>query len=73
MASSDTTGVRAVIINAGRLDFDRKLDLSKLSSVCGADANVTRHDDSTPSPSVIGERSADHTIVISKEAEPALH
>ena len=54
--------LKAVLINAGRLDFDAKLNLAKLSEVC----DVTRYDDSSPTQAEIGERANGHDMVISK-------
>ena len=48
---------KAVLINAGRLDFDGKLDFSRLDEACGAP--VTRHDDHTPSPDTIAGHARD--------------
>ena len=56
---------KAVLVNAGRLDYDRKLDFSRLERACGAP--LTRHDDDTPSPSDIAARAAGHGILITKE------
>ena len=54
-----------VVINAGRLDFDAKLDFTKLKDACGG--TLTMHDDSTPTPAQIAERAQGHAVVISKE------
>ena len=56
---------KAVLVNAGRLDYDRKLDFSRLERACGAP--LTRHDDDTPSPSDIAARAVGHGILITKE------
>ncbi|CAK9080496.1 unnamed protein product [Durusdinium trenchii] len=53
---------KVVLINAERLDFDHKLDLSKLSEI----ADVTRFE-SDASPEEILERVQGQDIVISKE------
>ena len=54
-----------VVINAGRLDFDAKLDFTKLKDACGG--TLTMHNDSTPTPAQIAERAKGHAVVISKE------
>tara|TARA_B100000768_G_C11236705_1_gene357569 strand:+ start:377 stop:1159 length:783 start_codon:yes stop_codon:yes gene_type:complete len=54
-----------VVINAGRLDFDAKLDFTKLKDACGG--TLTMHNDSTPTPAQIAERAQGHAVVISKE------
>eukprot|EP00434_Breviolum_minutum_P025612 symbB.v1.2.022630.t1/scaffold2014.1/size92328/9 len=53
---------KVVLINAGRLDFDQKLDLSKISAI----ADVTRFE-SDATPEEILERVQGQDIVISKE------
>lgn len=53
---------KVVLINAERLDFDHKLDLSKLSAI----ADVTRYE-SDATPEEIIERVQGQDIVISKE------
>ena len=55
----------AVVINAGRLDFDRKLDFTKLKDACGGE--LTMFDDDSPSPEAIAERASGHAVVVSKE------
>ena len=59
-----------VVINAGRLDFDAKLDFTKLKDACGG--TLTMHNDSTPTPAQIAERAKGHAVVISKEEEDLL-
>lgn len=54
--------LKAVVVNAGRLDFDAKLDLSALQAI----ADVTRHE-SDATPEQIVERVAGQNIVITKE------
>ena len=56
---------KAVLINAGRLDFDGKLDFSRLDEACGAP--VTRHDDHTPSPETIAAYAVGHATLVTKE------
>jgi glycerate dehydrogenase len=56
---------KAVLINAGRLDFDGKLDFSRLDEACGAP--VTRHDDHTPSPDTIAAYAVGHATLVTKE------
>ena len=56
---------KAVLINAGRLDFDGKLDLSGLEKACGVP--VTKHDDHTPSPIDIAKYAEGHTTLVTKE------
>jgi len=53
---------KVVLINAGRLDFDKALDLSKIAAV----ADITRFE-SDASPEEILERVQGQDIVISKE------
>ena len=53
---------KAVLINAGRLDFDGKLDFSRLDEACGA--AVTRHDDHTPSPEAIAAYAVGHATLV---------
>lgn len=55
----------AVVINAGRLDFDRKLDFTKLKDACGGE--LTMFDDDSPTPEAIAERASGHSVVVSKE------
>ena len=52
-----------VVVNAGRLDFDRGLDFSRLAEV----AEVRRYDDSSPSPEAIAERAAGAAVIVTKE------
>jgi glycerate dehydrogenase len=54
---------KVVVLNGGRLDFDKKLDFSDLSAI----ADVTKYDDSTPMTSEILARVAGHDVVITKE------
>jgi hypothetical protein len=61
----------AVVVNAGRLNFDGKLDLTKLANVCNG--ALTAHDEATPSPEAIASRSENHSIVISKEVPVAVN
>ena len=56
---------KAVLVNAGRLDFDGKLDFSRLDEACGA--AVTRHDDHTPSPETIAAYAVGHATLVTKE------
>lgn len=63
----------ACLVNAARLDFDAKLDLSKIADACGGASCLTRHDDSTPSPAVIATRATNHDIVITKEVPVDVH
>jgi glycerate dehydrogenase len=56
---------KAVVVNAGRLDFDGKLDFSRLHEACGAP--VTRHDDHTPSPETIAAYAVGHATLVTKE------
>ena len=63
----------AVVINAGRLNFDSKLDLNKLANVCRGGLTVTAHDNVTPSPEAIARRSECHSIIISKEVPVAVN
>lgn len=57
---------RAVLINAGRLDYENnRLDLSRIDAVLGEP--LTRHDDHTPTPAEITARCEGHAVVISKE------
>ena len=54
---------KAVVVNAGRLNFDNRLDFSSLSAI----AELTLYEDSTPTPGKILERVAGQDIVITKE------
>merc|ERR1712167_288540 len=55
-------GASAVIVNAGRLDFDRRLDFSVLEG----DVKVC-HDTEDPSDAAILERVAGRSVVVTKE------
>ena len=76
------------VVNAGRLDFDGKLNLHSLSQALGLskssggggeDTNnlnenkninaLTAHQDSSPSPDVVAERSKGHNCIVTKEIE----
>lgn len=54
--------MKVCILNAARVDFDKKLDYSKLAKV----AKITRYEEDTP-PGKMVERVAGHDIVITKE------
>ena len=56
---------KACIVNAGRLDFDGRLDFSVLEEACGS--TVTQHDDHSPSPSEIATFANGMTTLVTKE------
>ena len=59
-----STRLRAVFLNAERLDYDGRLDYTPLT----ADVNVTWHASSDPElPDEIASRAAGHDVVINKE------
>ena len=53
--------LRCVLLNAARLDFDGRIDFSKLSAI----AELTRHE--VTSKTEVATRVADHDVVINKE------
>ena len=72
------------VVNAGRLDFDGKLNLHSLSQALGLSSGgggeennnknknintLTAHQDSSPSPDVVAERSRGHNCIVTKEIE----
>ena len=77
------------VVNAGRLDFDGKLNLHSLSQALGLSLSsgggggeennnvnknknmntLTAHQDSSPSPDVVAERSEGHNCIVTKEIE----
>ena len=72
------------IVNAGRLDFDKKLNLHSISRALGlsvgggGDAaaaaennsnSLTAHADSSPTPDVVAERARGHNCIVTKEIE----
>ena len=76
------------VVNAGRLDFDGKLNLHSLSQALGLSSSggggggednnniknknintLTAHQDSSPSPDVVAERSKGHNCIVTKEIE----
>mmetsp|Transcript_153837 Transcript_153837/g.294956 ORF Transcript_153837/g.294956 Transcript_153837/m.294956 type:complete len:372 (-) Transcript_153837:102-1217(-) len=57
------TLAKAVLVNAARVDFDQKIDLSNLKAV----AEVTQHNDNSPTPQEILERVPGHEVIITKE------
>ena len=61
MATVSSARLRAVLLNADRIDFDQRLDWARLSAV----ADISRHGASEPSE--VAARVADHEIVINKE------
>lgn len=59
-------GLRACVLNAGKLDFDHALSFASLSQIC----EVTRHEVTEASnPASILERVQDHDVVVTKEME----
>ena len=64
-SSASSAMTRAVLVNAGRLDYDGSLDFSRLAAACGGEP--TRHDDPTPSPAAIASRAEGHSVLITKE------
>ena len=73
------------VVNAGRLDFDGKLNLHSLTQALGVSSSggggeenniknknintLTAHQDSSPSPDVVAERSKGHNCIVTKEIE----
>jgi glycerate dehydrogenase len=57
---------QVVVVNAGRLDWDKALKWNKLEA---ASAAVVRHPDSSPSPSELAARCEGATVIITKEVK----
>ena len=60
-ATASRSPPRIVMLNAARLDFDGRIDLSKLSAI----GEVMRHEVSAPSE--VAARVEGHEVVINKE------
>ena len=85
MSSSGRRIANVCIVNAGRLDFDKKLNLHSISRALGlsvgggGDAaaaaaennsnSLTAHADSSPMPDVVAERARGHNCIVTKEIE----
>jgi len=83
MSSSGRRIANVCIVNAGRLDFDKKLNLHSISRALGlsvgggGDAaagennsnSLTAHADSSPTPDVVAERARGHNCIVTKEIE----
>ena len=72
-----TKTISVCIVNAGRLDFDKTLNLNSISLALGLQPNsnaseknsLTKYDDSSPNAQEVAKRSIGHEVIVTKEIE----
>jgi glycerate dehydrogenase len=67
MKSTVAVRARACVVNAARLNFDKKINFDGLTRVLGGASALTTYDDASPSTEDIALRAEAHEVLITKE------